>query len=176
MGGQRQLDLFRYLKCEKISFSKTDELKKLLDYPGNVVVLASGDPGIYGILDLVLRYKNKEEVEVIPGISSIQYIMAKLRLPMKDMAIVSLHGREEDLLTKVHNNSITVVLTDKEHNPRYIAEKLMKESISDVKIFVGENLSYAEEVITSFTVEELVKSSKEFDINVVVIKRCGNTD
>lgn len=94
VGGKRHLKLFEELECVKIAIETGLDFKDILNRKGRVVILASGDPGLYGILDVVLKYVNKEEVEVIPGISSVQYIMAKLGMPMKDVAVVSLHGRD----------------------------------------------------------------------------------
>ena len=36
------------------------------------------------------------EVEVLPGISSLQYFCAKLQRPWEQVRVVSLHGREEE--------------------------------------------------------------------------------
>jgi cobalt-precorrin-7 (C5)-methyltransferase len=176
IGGRRQLKLFEHIPCEKIIFKNEINFDKALNHPGNVVVLASGEPGLYGILDLVLKYRRREDIDVIPGISSIQYMMARLAIPMKDMTVVSIHGREGDLTAKAMQFKTIVVLTDREHNPQYIAQKLKKNDIIDVTIYVGQNLSYEDEIIESFSVEKLSKSKRNFGLNVVVITRCGNMD
>ncbi|MCR4429580.1 MAG: precorrin-6y C5,15-methyltransferase (decarboxylating) subunit CbiE [Tepidanaerobacteraceae bacterium] len=173
VGGKRHLNLFQDLKCEKIPLEKGLNFEDVFSRKGCVVILASGDPGLYGILDLVLKYANREEVEVIPGISSAQYIMAKLALPMKDSAVVSLHGRMADMASLVNEYRTLVVLTDENHDPRFIARLLKENGIKDRILYVGENLSYDNEEIEKYTVEELARSQKKFDINVVVIT-CGN--
>lgn len=173
VGGKRHLKLFEELDCVKIAIETGLDFKDILNREGRVVILASGDPGLYGILDVVLKYVNKEEVEVIPGISSVQYIMAKLGMPMKGAAVVSLHGRKTDIVTRVKEYGTLVVLTDENHDPPFIARLLKDSGIKDRFLYVGENLSYDNEVIERYTVEELAQSRKKFDINVVVIT-CGN--
>lgn len=67
-----------------------------------VVIVSSGDPGIYGMagitLELLEKYKgdNKPEVEIVPGISSANAAAASLGAAlMHDFSVVSL----SDLLT-----------------------------------------------------------------------------
>jgi precorrin-6Y C5,15-methyltransferase (decarboxylating) len=59
---------------------------------GDVVVLASGDPGFFGIVRL-LRERGLV-VEVFPALSSVQRTFALAGLPWEDALVVSAHGRE----------------------------------------------------------------------------------
>ncbi|MHA6620741.1 precorrin-6y C5,15-methyltransferase (decarboxylating) subunit CbiE [Pseudonocardia sp. DLS-67] len=56
------------------------------------VVLASGDPGFFGIVRL-LRERGHEPV-VLPARSSLQLLFARLGRPWDDVAVVSAHGRD----------------------------------------------------------------------------------
>lgn len=175
LGGKRQLEIFD-VDAKKIPIEKGIDFGKIFNTYEDIVVLASGDPSIYGILDLVLRYVKKDRVEVIPGISSIQYIMAKLKIPFKKSCIVSLHGRNDDLIPKVLEYERVFVLTDNVNTPQCIAKKLLKEGLTDRVIHVAENLSYLSENISCFTVKQLAEYSKEFRLNVVVIEKCGSME
>jgi precorrin-6Y C5,15-methyltransferase (decarboxylating) len=55
------------------------------------VVLASGDPGFFGIVRL-LRARGHEPV-VLPALSSVQLLCARLGRPWDDVTVVSAHGR-----------------------------------------------------------------------------------
>jgi precorrin-6B C5,15-methyltransferase / cobalt-precorrin-6B C5,C15-methyltransferase len=55
------------------------------------VVLASGDPGFFGIVRL-LRARGHDPV-VVPALSSVQLMCARLGRPWDDVAVVSAHGR-----------------------------------------------------------------------------------
>lgn len=174
VGSKRQLESFEDVDCAKILLGFGSDCKDVFTSGDGMVVLASGEPGLYGILDLVLKYVPAEFVEVIPGISSVQYMMAKLKLPMKDAVVVSLHGRDGKVAYKVKDHSTVIVLTDKNRGPIYIAKALIKSHIREVDIYVGENLSYDDEIINKYAPEELAKSKNHFGMNVVVIKKCIN--
>ncbi|RMD58882.1 MAG: precorrin-3B C(17)-methyltransferase [Nitrospirae bacterium] len=69
----------------------------------NVVVISSGDPGIYAMAGLIFELINKNNIiphiEVIPGISALNAAASKLGAPiMHDFATISL----SDLLTPWH--------------------------------------------------------------------------
>ena len=59
--------------------------------PGRVVVVASGDPGFFGIVR-ALRARGAEP-RVIPAVSSVALAFAALGLPWDDALVVSAHGR-----------------------------------------------------------------------------------
>lgn len=172
LGGKRQLDIFD-VDAKKIPIEKGIDFHKVFNTYDDIVILASGDPTIYGILDLVLRYVDKEKVEVIPGISSIQYVMAKLKMPFKKSCIVSLHGRRENLISKVLEYQRVFVLTDSINTPQNIAKMLLEKGLIDRKIYVAENLSYPGENIECYDVKELSELCFDFSLNVVVIEKCG---
>lgn len=174
IGGRRHLQLFTHLPVEKILWDKVNNIRIPLDSSKRVVILASGDPLIFGILDSILAHYPSEDIEVIPGISTVQYILAKLRLPAKDLAVVSLHGRTVDIVPVVKNHTLVVVFTDFAYTPQRIAKALLSQGITIWRIYVGENLSYPEEQIRCFTLEELANFVQSFDLNTVVIQRCGN--
>ncbi|MCF6095544.1 precorrin-6y C5,15-methyltransferase (decarboxylating) subunit CbiE [Thermovorax subterraneus] len=176
IGAKRHLELFPDLRCEKIAFDSRVDLCGLLKKKGRIVILASGDPGIYGILDAVLKCAGERDVEVLPGISAFQYMMAKLKLPAKGTAVLSMHGRKVDIVPVVKKHKVVVVFTDGENTPQKIAQTLLLNEITDRVIHVGENLSYPGERLKSFTVRELASCRDKFQLNLVVIEKCGNTD
>ena len=87
VGSTRAIDLFEDVN-NKIAFNVKELLDKLeegvqLACDGHTVsILSTGDPGFSGVLNTVLRISseknfNKENIEVIPGISSLQLAAAK---------------------------------------------------------------------------------------------------
>ncbi|MBV9445497.1 MAG: precorrin-6y C5,15-methyltransferase (decarboxylating) subunit CbiE [Streptosporangiaceae bacterium] len=59
---------------------------------GRVVVLASGDPGFFGIVRAIRA--RGEQPEVIPAVSSVALAFARLGLDWDDALVVSAHGRD----------------------------------------------------------------------------------
>ncbi|MFF0141528.1 precorrin-6y C5,15-methyltransferase (decarboxylating) subunit CbiE [Streptomyces sp. NPDC005227] len=66
---------------------------------GPVVVLASGDPGFFGIVRALAERFGAERLDVRPGVSSVAAAFARAGLPWDDAVVVSAHGR--DLRTAV---------------------------------------------------------------------------
>lgn len=59
---------------------------------GDTVVMASGDPALFGILR-VMRERGMRP-EVLPAVSSIAVAFARIGLPWDDAAALSVHGRD----------------------------------------------------------------------------------
>ena len=61
---------------------------------GTVVVLASGDPGFFGIVRLLAGRFGRENLRVLPGLSSVALAFARAGLSWDDAVTVSAHGRD----------------------------------------------------------------------------------
>ncbi|GHC63645.1 precorrin-6y C5,15-methyltransferase (decarboxylating) subunit CbiE [Streptomyces flavofungini] len=68
--------------------------------PARVVVLASGDPGFFGIVRALADRFGPDALDVRPGVSSAAAAFARAGLPWDDAVVVSAHGR--DLRTAVN--------------------------------------------------------------------------
>ena len=139
----------------------------------NIVIVVSGDTGFYSLLSYI-KENLDEKVEVITGISSVQYMFSKMGDVWNDAFISSVHGRELNLASIINQYDKIGLLTDSKYTPQRIAEIIFQSSLENVEITVGENLSYENESIRTYEVEELMKEKKKFDINVVVIRKIGN--
>lgn len=138
----------------------------------NISVIVSGDTGFYSLLNYMKRYFKNEDLNIVPGISSFQYLFSKIGESWESYGLYSAHGRELDII-EVLKNSIAgiVLLTDNKNSPYYIGRILMKNKISGIKMIVGENLSYENEKISEFYLEDLEKYNRDFDMNVLIIKK-----
>lgn len=67
---------------------------------GPVVVLASGDPGFFGITRALAERFGASSLRVLPGTSSVAAAFARVGIPWDDAVVVSAHGR--DLRTAVN--------------------------------------------------------------------------
>jgi precorrin-6Y C5,15-methyltransferase (decarboxylating) len=80
-------------QAERIELKHLDEtLDTLGKHPGPIVVLASGDPGFFGIVR-ALRARGITPT-VIPAVSSVALAFARLGLDWDDALVLSAHGRE----------------------------------------------------------------------------------
>lgn len=146
--------------------SKTvEKVSELLEeISENTVVVASGDPNFYGIVEYLER--NGVVVEkVLPGISSLQYMMGKLKKGYQDVNTISFHGR--DMATELFEKGRSYfVLTDKENSPDNISRALYKAGYRG-EIVLGEKLSYSDERIES---KKIGDSFGNCELSVVVIE------
>ena len=60
---------------------------------GTVCVLASGDPGFFGIVRPLAERFGPRALDVHPAPSSVALAFARLGLPWDDAVVVSAHGR-----------------------------------------------------------------------------------
>ena len=66
------------------------DMNAVMDFIGrelrtqDVVVMVSGDPGYYSMLDAVRRHFEDKPIKVIPGLSSMQVAFAKLGMPWQE--------------------------------------------------------------------------------------------
>ena len=165
IGGRRALEQFA--KDNQITCAITRDLdapinfireKILLD---DVVVMVSGDPGYYSMLDLLRKNFPPESIEVIPSVSAMQLAFAKISLPWHDATLLSFHGRlpaREAL--KYSAGKILGLLTDAEFNSATISKLLLEcgwEKNSYVTIC--ERLSYPDEKIFTTTLSEAAQAA-----------------
>ena len=169
VGSTRAIDLFGDISG-KIAFNVKDLLDKLeegvdLAVEGNTVsILSTGDPGFSGVLNTVLRISNEknfpeENIEVIPGISSLQLAAAKCHIQWDNANVMTFHGREniEDILPVINNGKQTIALPSRK--VKDMAQFLLDNGVdANRKVVVCERLSYPDEKIVESTLKEIAQS------------------
>lgn len=116
----------------------------------NYGVLVSGDTGFYSMsknLTKLLLDDSEIELENIPSISSLQYFTSKLNLPWDNIKHISAHGRETNIVSHIAYNERLFILTDKNMHAGKICKMLCEEGLGELKVSLGENLSYSNERI-----------------------------
>lgn len=172
LGGSRNLEIFSEFNGEKILLSK--RLEEVVEYliinreEKRIGIIVSGDSGFYSILSFINKHFCREEIEVIPGISSIQYMFSKLKVPWQEYSLMSLHGKNQDFIKVLKLQGKVALLTDFSFSPDKLADILLLEGLEGARMAVGENLSYPEERIITGTPYE-IKASAPYQMSVVVI-------
>ncbi|MEG0671353.1 precorrin-6y C5,15-methyltransferase (decarboxylating) subunit CbiE [Clostridium sp.] len=170
IGFSRALESVDFVAKNKIAVKGLVEILKVVEEnkDKNISIIASGDPCFYGVTDYIKRSLKGYEIEIIPGISSFQYLMSKIGKSWHGKFLGSVHGREEDFLNIVRSNNTCVFLTDGKNSPKMLAKKLFDEDI-ECRIWVGENLSYDDEKITTGNPKEIM--SQDFSsLSVFVVE------
>lgn len=174
VGSRRALNLFTDYQGHTLELrarnmdemlEKTVELAK---EGNNVVVLSTGDPGFSGVLKPIQRLANDIEIEVVPGISSLQLCAARLQLPWDEANILTLHGKgnSASILDVLDSGKPTIVLPDfRVHD---LAQFLVDNGVDPHRqVAVCEKLSYSDEKIFQGTLEEA--SQTEFSYLCVMV-------
>ncbi len=167
--------LMKELISEEVSLSTEEKEDKLIS------VVVSGDTGFYSLLDYIMRNLPEEfhkNIEVIPGISSFQYLFGKLKKCWHDYLLISVHGRETDYISYLNfSKKGIVLLTDKTNNWKSISQNLVESNLKDIIVTVGSNLSYSDENIFCFSLEDYEKYDFSTENQAVIIleKRGGNS-
>ncbi|WP_239015391.1 precorrin-6y C5,15-methyltransferase (decarboxylating) subunit CbiE [Streptomyces sp. CdTB01] len=71
-----------------------DAVERHLEKGARVVVLASGDPGFFGIVRVLAERFGSGRLDVRPGVSSVAAAFARAGLTWDDAVVVSAHGRD----------------------------------------------------------------------------------
>jgi len=202
IGGTRNIEFIRTslgLKEGQDTFvlgsdlaSMMDQIEKNLDK--DIVVLASGDPSIYGIADYINRtmsrqedpatetnripsqrdsIQDKENLVIVPGISSIQYAFSVFKIPMNDLYITSSHGRQPDYDFIFMHDKLALV-TDSKIGPRQIAQEVKDRGL-DYSFYVGENLSYHNQRLTVGSADDIL-ARDSYGMCLVILIRWRDKD
>lgn len=142
----------------------------------NVAIALSGDVGFYSGAKKLLETLHRElpvvQKKVYCGISSMIYFCAKLETPWEDVHPVSLHGRECNLpgLLRIYGKIFAIVGTT--DGIAKLCQKLQSYGMGDVRVEVGERLSYPEEKITRGYAWQLTELETD-SLSVVLFTREG---
>jgi len=126
----------------------------------SIVVFASGDPLFFGFANTLKREFPEADIKVFPTFNSLQMLAHRLLMPYHDMRIVSLTGRpwpefDRALIERAEKIG---VLTDKEHTPAVIAQRMLEYGYTYYTMYVGEHLGNPNlEMVTTLTLEEATK-------------------
>ena len=159
VGGRRALA--QYARASQLSMAVTRDIPAVLAFlreqlaVSDVVVMVSGDPGYYSMLDALRREFPAEAIAVIPGISSLQLAFSRLALPWHDARLLSFHGRCPGMeQLSFRKGGLLGMLTDGSYHSQRIAQMLMEQGWpGDALTFVCSRLSYEDEQILSTTLE-----------------------
>lgn len=111
-----------------------------------IVIFASGDPLFFGFANTLRNQLPEAEIKLYPYFNSLQLLAHQLVMPYHDMKVVSLTGRPwHDLdRTLIRGVSKIGILTDHEHTPATIAERMLEYGYNNYIMYVGEHLGNAE--------------------------------
>ncbi len=174
IGSKRALELFDTdsPKIQLNAKNMKESLKNAINKTKNgevISILSTGDPGFSGVLKPILNLKSDIEIEVIPGVSSIQLCAAKLKIPWDEANIVTMHGKgiSKDILETIDNGKPSIILPN--FKIADLVHFLIEKGISEErKVAVCEKLSYDDEKIVEASLKDISKLNFSY-MSILVI-------
>ena len=121
----------------------------------NAAVVFRGDTGFFSGAAKIMKEFENEDITVIPGVSSLAALSARLGVSWDDAAFISLHGREANFVSAVSRNRKLFILTGGENTPASVCRRLEEYGFGALDAAVGEKVSYPDGRIVRGSVAEL---------------------
>jgi precorrin-6B C5,15-methyltransferase / cobalt-precorrin-6B C5,C15-methyltransferase len=176
-GGKRHLGFFDDHPGSKLLLGKSLE-QSLVELDSvsrarRTVVLASGDPLFYGIGRRLIAALGSYRVRVMPNVTTVQALAARIKIPWDDWMVFSLHGRgagdpEGSWLGAVRGGSPVALFTDAAHSPAWVAEQLVQAGLTERELIVGEDLGLPTETVRRYLPDQALQCSHS-PLNLCVI-------
>lgn len=133
----------------------------------SIAVLIAGDTGFYSEAEKMIEaFTDNPEISIknIPGISSLSYFSSKLNLTYNNALCVDLHGEETKIVQYVVTHKKVFCLSG--GDVEVLLGELVKARLThvlsdDVRIYIGERLSYDDEKIIYSTLKDVHKHKDE---------------
>ena len=167
MGGVRHLSLIGPVKGEAKSWPHPfeDGIKEILARRGkDTLVIASGDPFLYGVGATLSHHIPAGEIFVVPSPSAFSLMAARLGWALQDCTQLTLHGRPlEKIVPHLHPHARLLALSWDGATPHRLASLLVERGMDESVIHIGEALGGPRAKLSLMTAKELHQSRQEFD-------------
>ena len=174
IGAQRMLAAASESRAEKFAEYRAEAILAIIreHMEKEIAVLFSGDTGFYSGASKLIGLLEREEIafRVLPGLSSVQLLAARIGKPWQDWNLVSAHGMECDPVAEVRKGKDVFFLTGGRETPGSICRELAEAGYGELRAVVGEELGYPEERVRRGSVREL--AGEEFKgLSVLLVSR-----
>lgn len=142
----------------------------------NILLFANGDPNFFGIGGSILnelKANEKRFVEIYPSFSFMQMGFSKLKIPMTDSYIMSLHGRDlRNLYDALYSRKNSIgIYTDGVNTPGVIYKELEEKGfIDEFNFYVLTDLCSKNEKIYKNFSEDVFESLSDKK-NIVIMEK-----
>lgn len=138
------------------------------------VLLASGDPNLFGIGASLVERLGQKSVDIEPSVSSVQLALARAGVPVAGTALLSAHGRPlKAAAGQAAASRRSAILTDPENDPAALVAALREAGVEpEARLVVCERLGGPDERVRAGRLAE--PPPGPFDaLSVVVLDRGG---
>ena len=154
-----------------------DVYRQYRDVDDKIIIFASGDPLFFGFATTLQREFPDVDIKVYPTFNSLQTLAHRIVMSYHDMIIVSLTGRPWNAFDAalIEGRDKIGVLTDRQHTPSAIAERMLQYGYAEYEMYVGEHLGNTDaERIARYSIEEAAATEFSFP-NCLIITKNNNS-
>ncbi|MCI6197919.1 MAG: precorrin-6y C5,15-methyltransferase (decarboxylating) subunit CbiE [Prevotella sp.] len=160
-----------------ITVPLSDVYRQYRDVDGKIIIFASGDPLFFGFATTLQREFPDVDIKVYPTFNSLQTLAHRIVMSYHDMIIVSLTGRPWNAFDAalIEGRNKIGILTDRQHTPSAIAERMLHYGYVEYQMYVGEHLGNTEvECVARYSLEEAATTDFSFP-NCLIITKNNNS-
>ena len=160
-----------------ITVPLSDVYRQYRDVDDKIIIFASGDPLFFGFATTLQREFPDVDIKVYPTFNSLQTLAHRILMSYHDMIIVSLTGRPWNAFDAalIEGRDKIGVLTDRQHTPSAIAERMLQYGYAEYEMYVGEHLGNTDaERIARYSIEEAAATEFSFP-NCLIITKNNNS-
>ena len=177
IGARRMLEAENDGNLPAFAATKPEEIAGFIEQNSQYqtfTVLMSGDTGFYSGTKKLLPLLNGCEVTVLPGLSSLAVLCARLGTSYEDVYPVTVHGRVRNVCADLRTHRRVFVLVGGDNGVGKLCRQLCDGGFGAARVSVGERLGYPEEQVTVGTAEEL--AGRTFDSLSAVLVETDRTE
>jgi precorrin-6Y C5,15-methyltransferase (decarboxylating) len=144
-------DVFTEFRSDKVA-------QYIAEHPEHrdIAVVFSGDIGFHsGAKGLLAALGDGYDVRMYCGITSVQYLCSRLRIPWDDVFLMSSHGARANIIGEVRRRRKVFSLLSKGADVNELCGNMILYGMGDATVAVGENMGSDRERIISGTPAEL---------------------
>ena len=160
-----------------ITVPLSDVYRQYRDVDDKIIIFASGDPLFFGFATTLQREFPDVDIKVYPTFNSLQTLAHRIVMSYHDMIIVSLTGRPWNAFDAalIEGRNKIGILTDRQHTPSAIAERMLHYGYVEYEMYVGEHLGNTEaERVVHYSLEEAATTDFSFP-NCLIITKNNNS-
>ena len=164
LGAERLLENLPEIENQKrAAATKSAELFALLTKSDakRPCVVFSGDTGFYSGASGLLALLREAEIpcRVLPGLSSVQLLAARLGEPWQDWTLCSAHGAPCDPVAVLMAGRPAFFLTGGKTTPASLCREIKDAGLGALRVAVGEKLACPDERVVTMTAAECAEQT-----------------
>lgn len=163
IGGERMVAAYSGSGKKLVKAYKPKDIADILKSSkfDRAAVLMSGDCGFFSGTKKLLPLIENMSPTVIAGVSSAVYFCNRINISYENMKHISLHGKNANIAVNVRMNEKCFFLLGGDINAASVCKRLCGFGLSDVTVYIGENLGYESEIFSKGKAEDFINTYSE---------------